>query len=265
MDKDVSLSKSPVLSASHEKRFVWLLCVLAALHVFIFSAAFPFFNNVDEPAHFDLVLDYAHGHVPRGLENTSRESSVYLALFCSCAFFGPPSGPMPPPPWTEPVDKMKQDLAFNATGWQTQKNYEDSEPPLYYALAGLWWDSGQSLGLASGRLLYWLRFFNIVLVVALVWLAYLAARLVFPNNLFIRIAVPTLAAFMPQTAFYSIENDVLSPLCFGLVFLCVLKWLAVEANPSPQWAVTTGIAFTATWLTKATNLPLLGIAALAIL
>jgi hypothetical protein len=265
MDKDVSLSKSPVLSASQEKRFVWLLCVLAALHVFIFSAAFPFFNNVDEPAHFDLVLDYAHGHVPRGLENTSRESSVYLALFCSCAFFGPTSGPMPPPPWTEPVDKMKQDLAFNATGWQTQKNYEDSEPPLYYALAGLWWDSGQSLGLASGRLLYWLRFFNIVLVIALVWLAYLAARLVFPNNLFIRIAVPALTAFMPQTAFYSIENDVLSPLCFGLVFLCVLKWLAAEANPSPQWAVTTGIVFAATWLTKATNLPLLSIAALAIL
>ena len=265
MDKDLSSPKSPGFSASNEKHFVWLLCVLAAIHVFIFSAAFPFFNNVDEPAHFDLVLDYARGHVPHGIENTSRESAVYLALFCSCAFFGPSSGPIPPPPWTEPPEKMKQDLALNATGWTTQKNYEDSEPPLYYALAGVWWDFGQCLHLTSGELLYWLRFLNIAFVIALVWLAYLAAGLVFPNNLFIRLTVPVLAAFMPQTAFYSIANDILSPLCFGMVFICVLKWLAAEANPSMRLTIITGAVFAATWLTKATNLPLLGVAAAVIL
>jgi hypothetical protein len=262
---DTSASSNPVLSEPHEKRLVWLLCVLAAIHGFIFSAAFPFFNNVDEPAHFDLVLDYSHGHVPRGMENTSRESSIYLAFLCSSAFFGPTYGPIPPPPWTEPPDKMKQDLAFNATGWQTQKNYEDSEPPLYYALAGLWWDFGQCLHLSSVQLPYWLRFLNIIFVIALVWLAYLAARLIFPNHPFIRRAVPVLAAFLPQTAFYSIGNDILSPISFGLVFICVVKWLSAEANPSTRLAVITGIVFAATWLTKATNLPLLGIAALAIL
>jgi hypothetical protein len=33
--------------------------------VFLFSAAFPFFNNVDEQAHFDTVYKYARGYLPR--------------------------------------------------------------------------------------------------------------------------------------------------------------------------------------------------------
>ena len=51
-------------SEAQERSFVWLLCLLAAVHVFVFSAAFPFFTNVDEPAHFDLVINYSQGHIP---------------------------------------------------------------------------------------------------------------------------------------------------------------------------------------------------------
>jgi hypothetical protein len=57
------------LSELNERKWVLLLCVFAAIHVFIFSATFPFFNDVDEQAHFDLVVKYSHGHVPRTLEN----------------------------------------------------------------------------------------------------------------------------------------------------------------------------------------------------
>ena len=35
-----------------ERIFVVVLCMLAAARVFIYSAAFPFFNNVDEQMHF---------------------------------------------------------------------------------------------------------------------------------------------------------------------------------------------------------------------
>jgi hypothetical protein len=35
-------------SESNESKWVFLFCLLAAIHVFVFSAAFPFFNNVDE-------------------------------------------------------------------------------------------------------------------------------------------------------------------------------------------------------------------------
>ena len=249
---------------SSEKKFVLLLCVAAAIHVFVFCAAFPFFNNVDEPAQFDLVLEYSHGHAPRGETATSKEASLYLAIFCSCAYLGPAGGgPSPPLPWTLPADQMKQAVAINSAGWQTTKNYEGSEPPLYYALAGAWWDVGKCLGFSLGSLLYWIRFLNIVFVVALVWLSYGAAKIVFPENQFVRLAVPLLVALMPQSAFYSIGNDVLSPICFGGLFLCVIKWFRAE-HLSVRLGAITGLVFAATYLTKMTNLPLLAVAAVAI-
>ena len=254
-----------VFTESRERKVVWLLCLLAAIHVFVFSAAFPFFNNVDEPDHFDSVLEYSHGRVPRGDIPTSREASVYLALFCSCAYLGPTGGgPIPPPPWTQTPEQMKQALALNSAGWQTQTDYEASEPPLYYALAGVWWDIGKGLGFAGGHLLYWIRFLNVVLIVPLVWLAYIAAKTIFPENSFIHLATPAFAAFMPQSAFYSIGNDILSPLCFGLLFICIIKWLRSE-DPSAWGGAAMGLAFAVTYLSKTTNLPLLAIVAVVIL
>ncbi len=52
-------------AARHERKLILLLCAIAALRVFTFCAAFPFFNNVDEQAHVDLVMKYARGDVPR--------------------------------------------------------------------------------------------------------------------------------------------------------------------------------------------------------
>jgi hypothetical protein len=69
-----------------------------------------------------------------------------------------------------------------------------------------------------------------------------------------RIGVPALVAFMPQSAFYSLGNDILSPLLFGATFLCLLKWVQ---NPSASVGGLTGLAFAATYLAKITNLPLL--------
>jgi len=39
--------------------------LFAAVRVLVLSAAFPFFNNVDERRHVDLVIKYADGHMPR--------------------------------------------------------------------------------------------------------------------------------------------------------------------------------------------------------
>jgi hypothetical protein len=259
MQNGDDIGSPAALPESRERKIVLLLCVLAAVHVFVFTAAFPFFNNVDEPAHLDLVLQYSHGQIPREMENTSREASVYLALYCSSAYFGPTTGPIPPPPWTEPVDAMRRDLIFNSAGWQTQKNYEDSEPPFYYAVAGSWWHIGKWLGFGGGHLLYWLRFLNVALVAAMIWLGYSTARMVFPQNLFVRLGVPAILAFMPQTAFYSIENDVLSVICFAVTFICILRW---GENVSAPAGAATGLAFAATCLTKMTNLPLLAVAAI---
>jgi hypothetical protein len=49
-----------------DQKVRWLifgLGAVAAIRVFVFAAAFPFFNNVDEQAHVDLVVKYSHGNV----------------------------------------------------------------------------------------------------------------------------------------------------------------------------------------------------------
>ncbi len=174
-----------------------------------------------------------------------------------------PDHQMPLRPWKQPREKMRSDFAQNSAALRLEPNYEAAQTPLYYVCAGFWWHVGHLIGFTHGRLLYWVRFLNILIVVALVWLAWTAARLVFPNQLFIRISVPALLAFLPQTAFYSIGNEALSPFCFGVTFIFMVKWLDSE-NPPPMLGVITGIAFAATYLTRTASLPLLVFIALAV-
>src|SRR5207248_7828295 len=88
----------------HERKSIWLFCAIAALRVFIFSAAFPFFNNVDEQAHFDLVVKYSHFHFPRAFEPVSAESARYIALFGSLEYLsaGENGQTASPPLWKMP-------------------------------------------------------------------------------------------------------------------------------------------------------------------
>lgn len=241
---------------------IFLLCLLAAVHVFIFSAVFPLINNVDEQAHFDLALKYSHGHLPRSLEPISQEAMQYIVIFGSQEYLWSPKtfpdGRFPPPPWTQPMKEAAPVLLAREAAWQNV-NHESSQPPLYYGLAGLWWHVGKWCGIEGGRSLYWLRFLNMLFVAALVWAGYAAVRMIFPGQCFLRIGVAALLAFLPQTAFYSIESDVLSPLGFGVVFICVLQWMRADV-PDVRLGILTGLAFAATFLAKMTNLPLLFIA-----
>ena len=260
-------SAAAALPRPSEKKFILLLCIVAAVHVFIFSTAFPFFNDVDEPGHFDLIVKYSNGRVPRGMENYSAESSIYLSVFSSCAYLGTPAmfpdGKFPVPPWTLPVETARHDLAIDMAAWQAQKNNEVWQPPLYYSLGAVWWHLGGLLGFKDGYLLYWQRFVNVIIIVAVVLLGYTAARMVFPGSIFLRLGVPAMLAFLPQSAFYAIETDALSPVCFGLLFICLLFWLRQDV-PGLWLGIVTGLAFAATFLTKFTNLPLLAVAAIVI-
>jgi hypothetical protein len=113
-------------------------------------------------------------------------------------------------------------------------------------------------------LLYWLRFLNLLVVAILVWMGFAAARLVFPGRRFLRLGVPALLAFIPQSAFYSIQNDVLSPLAFGAAFILLVRLLRAEI-PGVRLGTLTGLALAATFLTKISNLPLLAVSGLVML
>lgn len=252
-------------SASNERKWIWLLCLLAAVHVFIFSAAFPFFNVMDEQTHFDLAVRYSRGDIPRAMSAPCDEALPYIAIYGTPEYLwtpeSQPDGKFAPPPWTLPMNEVAPKLLATENNWKNNViNYEVAQPPLYYALAGAWWDFGKICGFHDGYLLYWLRFLNAFLVAALVWLGWFVARVIFPENFFLQIGVPALIAFLPQTTFYSIQNDALSPLCFGVAFILLLKWLQADVpNARPGTAV--GFALAATYLTKISNAPLLAVSA----
>ncbi len=243
----------------NERKWVLLLCLLAAIHVFIFSAAFPFFNNVDEKAHFDLVVNYSHGEIPRRLELVSAESAQYIVTFSTPEYLGEFHGaPVPPPPWTQPAEQVRRTLFAEESSLKRERNYESAQPPLYYVLAAAWWRLGGWLGIEGAHRLYWLRFLNIFLVMALVWLGYRVARFIFPEQPFYWLGVPAVIAVMPQSSFYSVQNDILSPLGFGFLYLLLLQF-AVAKIPGVRLGVWMGISFAAVYLIKLTNLPFLAV------
>src|SRR6266480_6087044 len=252
----------------NERILIWLLCFAGALRVFIFSAAFPFFSNIDEYLHFDLITQYSHAQIPRSFDRLKEETLNWIVPYASPEFLSPPErfsdGKFPAPLWKEPWSKVEAEIAATRAAWSSEINFESSQPPLYYALAGLWWWIGKQIGLVGIDSLYWIRFLNVALMAIVVWLGYLAARTIAPERLDLRIGVPLLLAFIPQNVFYAMNNDVLSPLCFGALFLCILQWLRTN-TPSFLLGALTGLAVAATYLSKLSNLPLIVIAVVVIL
>jgi len=252
-----------------ERTVRWIvigLCAVAALRVFVFAAAFPFFNNVDEQAHVDLVVKYAHAKPPRGIEPFASEAALYFAVYSTPEYFVTPEqygGQYPPPNWLLPQDELQKILDDEIPFWESRLNHESGEPPLCYALAGGWMNVGRLVGLRGLPLLYWVRFLNVGIGAALVWVGFAATRSTFPDNQFLQLGVPALLAVWPQSAFYSIQGDALSPLCFGIAFLGLTKMLQHErvGIVVPIW---TGFAIAATCLVKTSNLPLPLIATAAI-
>jgi hypothetical protein len=259
----------PPVGPSSSYEFWWVIgfCLFAAVRVLFFSAAFPFFNNVDERRHFDLVMKYASAHVPRGAELISPATLPYVSHYASPEFLSAPEdfeggyfGPM----WKHPAEEVVPTIAKIEEIWSRTPNQESSQPPLYYVVAAAWFHVGQWIGVKGGSALYWVRFLNVVFIAALVWLAYGAARMMFAKQVALRLGVPLLIAAVPQDAFYGINNDVLLPICFGLVFICLIKWFSRD-EPSISLGIATGLSIAAAYLTKLSNLPLIFIAVGAIL
>ena len=241
-------------------------CALAAIRVFVFSAAFPFFNNVDEQAHVDLVVKYSHGNIPKGIEPFSTEAALYFAIYSSPEYFVKPEqygGQYPPPTWLLPPEQRQKIMDEEIPFWESRANHESGEPPLYYATAGAWMNLGRAFGLRGLVLLYWVRFLNIALAAALVWIGFAAARSTFPENHFVQVGVATLLAVWPQSAFYSIQADALSPICFGIAFLGLVRILK-EDRVGVLTRIWSGLAIAATCLIKTSNLPLPAVATIII-
>jgi predicted membrane protein DUF2142 len=249
-----------------QRLVILLLSLIAALRVFVFAAAFPFFSNGDEDLHFDLITQYSAGRPPRTFDVLTNDSLSFIVPYASPEFLQTPdqfpNGKFPTPLWKQPIAEAAPIIEVTKAVWEKEINWESSQPPLYYGLAGFWWRLGQHIGLTQIQSLYWIRFLNGLLTSILVWLGYVIARTIGLKHLGLNIGVPLLLTFIPQDVLYVLSNDVLSPFCFGAVFLCVLQWLKAD-RPSLLLGGLTGLAIAATYLTKLSNLPLLAVAIIA--
>ena len=240
------------VSFRYERLIIIVLCLVAAVRVFIFSAAFPFFNNVDEVAHFDLVFKYSRGRLPAApLENFDPVATEIIINAAHGDFFDIPVDRSP--------DILAQDAAFLAH----TPNHETWAFPSYYLLAGLWCRLGESLAITGTELLYWIRFLDVPLMAVFVWLSWLFSRRFFRDNFQTRIAIPFLVAFFPQDIFYAITGDVLSPVVFAAAFFMLLEIYLSEK--SWKYHLLAGLLVAATFLTKASNIAIMLLAALVIL
>lgn len=249
-------NSQPGIFARHEKLAIACLVVFASIRVFLFSAAFPFFNNVDEHAHFDTVYKYSRGYLPHeGGELTDRAADGYLYYYGTMYFITRPEdfpgGEIPPPASIYPREEIEAAIDEKIT--ERSFNHEAFSPPVYYAAAGHWFNLGRRLGIEGQGLLYWVRFLNVPVIAMLTLAAYLVARRFFSGSAYMKIGLPLVAAFLPQDTFYSITNDVFSPLLFCLAFYFLLKIYFGQAVRYRDYLLA-GLLTAATFLVKYSNI-----------
>lgn len=239
------------------RNIVMLLCLTAACRIFFFNAAFPLFNNVDEETHFDLVYKYSKGYLPKaGVEDYNRTAVEFILLYGTPEYLLKPEQfpekTLPPPLWTHPNVCESEQFAETVNMLHNKhKNYESGSLPLYYIVAGIWYNAGIMLGMSDGQLLYWIRFLNVPIFMALVWFSYRAAQVCFPEGVLQQIAVPLILTFFPQDVFYSINVDTISPLSFAISFLMLLQ--IYFENKSYCYYLSAGLMAAATLLTRMPN------------
>jgi hypothetical protein len=222
---------SPVSTwASWEGRLVLALALLAGLRVLIFSLAFPFFSNVDEYRHFDVVLKYARGYWPSpGPDRYEPETSWFVGRFGSPEYHRDRVDPLEPelplPTWRQSDAVGERRVAQMRAYLGGRHSLEADQPPVYYATAGAWLVLGRSLGIEGLHLLYWVRVLGALVGFGLVFGTWWLLRDIYAESALVRLGTPLLLACFPQDALYYVTGDVFSPLLGGLGFLLTLRLL----------------------------------------
>jgi len=242
------------------------IAALAALRVAAFAAAFPFYSNVDEHRHIDAVLKYSRGYLPRpGTEAYEPDMPTLLGMYGSPEYHmrGDDGDTAGPPPWRGSPEHTVGMIEYNERFLAGRPNLEASSPPVYYALAGGWMAAARALGVRGGELLYGVRALNAVVYFVLVLVSYAFCRAMYPDDRFVRFAVPTLLVVFPQDASYYITPDALSPLLGAAGLFAIAAVMTADHDPSPRFGIWAGSIGALAFLTKYTNAALLAVFVLA--
>src|SRR6266496_1696029 len=223
-----------------EFALILFFCLAAALRVFIFSAGFPFFSNIDEDLHFDVIMQYSHARLPRSFDLLKEETLEWIVPYASPEFLAKPDqfpdAKFPSPLWKQSPAEAAPELATTKAAWSTEINFESSQPPLYYALASVWWRIGKHIGLTGIQSLYWIRFLNVPLIAIVVWLGFVTARTIAPERVDLRIGVPMLLAFIAKLVSLMRQRPSAGLMALAALVLCA-------AIPVSSWMIWTKYQF----------------------
>ena len=252
----------PGASPTRERALVAALALFAAIRVGILAAAFPFFANVDEHRHVDLVLKYARGAPPDRAPVAYDPAMPYLVAWLGAPDYQLPPGAeqASPPGWSVSSGELERRVARNQRLFSHLANLDAFESPAYYATAGAWLWLARGLGLGSERALYAVRLLNALFAALLVLCASAVVRTTHPGDAPVRWGVPCLLACFPQDSLYYVTPDALSPCVGAAAFALTLRLALAPESPARRYAAA-GAASAAAFLTKLPNLYLLAIAA----
>ena len=242
--------------------WLWVLVFAAGVRVFFFASGTPFFTNLDEFLHYDVVQRYRLRQSLDVFAPPPMETRRLGLRYNSPEFTSPPSiARQSTPNWMNPrfEGSPEFEAAMRVAGGFT--NHEARSPPVYYASLAAWQWAGERLGVAGLSLLYWLRLPHALGAMFLVWMAFRFTRTWFPSRPETCWSVAILVAAMPQDVFYSLNPDVLSAVLYYAALHLLLT--ASRRTPSPATATAAGVLIAAAVLTKVINATLLVPMALA--
>ena len=256
---NLTLYKSYFNNRAFERKFIIALCIAAMIRVFLFNAAYPLFNPVDELEHFDTIVKHSRGEI---YKRENRDAHLDLWSARMMMLYGSPEYLNETPENFVPLFKRMHTPQFNSALDAVSRaiaderlNHEMNSPPLYYYSAGKWLNIGTMLYSNDGALLYWLRFMNVLVYGLLMWLAYIFCRDMFPGESALRIGVPMILSVFPNDIYFSLNSDVFSAL-FCLLALYMVLHLYTKQK-SILYHAATGLAISGIILVNLTNIPML--------
>lgn len=198
------------------------LLLLAAIKSLLWTVAIPPWRAPDEPQHFGYI------------EHLNRERSIPLN---GATYLYP-----------DIFESLARTNFAGITGSESttvdpatkQLNPAAQHPPLFYTLALPAYLAGSGASIETQ--LYLVRLVNVLIFMALIFVAYRFARLVFPKAIYLQIGVPLLMIFHPQLGFISAGamNDALLTFLFTL-FLYQLTIIAMGDLSLKRAAILGGV------------------------
>ena len=209
--------------------------------------------------HFDTIVKYARGYLPHAEDNYfDYESAKMITTYGTWEYLQSANefrgGTILSPIWAAPQKETSAYIGQSIKMWMGRKNLEAFSPPVYYMLLGAWYNVGKLIKCNGLLLLYWLRFFNVLIYGMLVWCSYVLCKSFFRNNVFLRFGVPLLLVFFPQDLFYTLNSDTLSALFFVLSLLCLSQLTTTGRPMTVYYYLLAGFVVASTFLIKLSNI-----------